>query len=145
MDGMRALMPVKLNGADTDLIVDSGAFLSLLSPAGAAQVKAKVSPTTEISSIGGVNGMTDVLGSTLDQFVLNGIPMAPHYQFLVGGTDLGAGAVGLLGENILGLADSEYDLANGIIRLMKPQDCGDHPLAYWAAASNLPIQKLTLS
>lgn len=144
MDGMRALIPVKLNGADTNLIVDSGAFLSLLSTAGATQVKAKVSPTTEMSTIGGANGMADVSVATLDQFVLDGIPMAPHYQFLVGGTDPGAGAVGLLGENILGLEDSEYDLANGIIRLMKPQDCGDHPLAYWAAASNLPIQAVTL-
>lgn len=144
MDGMRALIPVKLNGADTNLIVDSGAFLSLLSTAGAAQVKAKVSPTTVISSIAGANGEAGVSVATLDQFVLDGIPMAPHYQFLVGGTDPGAEAVGLLGENILGLADSEYDLANGIIRLMKPQDCGDHPLAYWAAASKLPIQMLTL-
>ena len=144
MDGMRALIPVKLNGADTNLIVDSGAFLSLLSPAGAAQVKAKVTPTTEISTIGGANGMTSVSVATLDQFLLDGIPMAPHYQFLVGGTDSGAGAVGLLGENILGIEDSEYDLANGIIRLMKPQDCGDHPLAYWAAASKLPVQMVTL-
>jgi predicted aspartyl protease/tetratricopeptide (TPR) repeat protein len=144
MDGMRALVPVKINGANTNLIVDSGAFLSVLSTAGAAQVKAKVSPTTVISTIAGVNGEAGVEVATLDQFVLDGIPMAPHYQFLVGGTDPGAGAVGLLGENILGIEDSEYDLANGIIRLMKPQDCGDHPLAYWAAASKLPIQMLTL-
>lgn len=144
MEGMRALIPVKLNGADTNLILDSGAFLSLLSPAGAAQVKAKVSPTTEISLIRGANGLADVSAATLDQFVLDGIPMPPHYQFLVGGTDPGEGAVGLLGENILGIEDSEYDLANGIIRLMKPQDCGDHPLAYWAEASKLPIQRVTL-
>jgi len=144
MDGMRALMPVKLNDTDTSLIVDSGAFVSLLSPAGAAQIKAKVSPTTVISSIRGANGGADVSVATLDQFVLDGIPMPPHYQFLVGGTDSGAGAVGLLGENILGIEDSEYDLANGMIRLMKPQNCGDHPLAYWAEASKLPIQVLTL-
>ena len=41
---------------------------------------------------------------------------------------LASGAVGVLGQNVLGIADMEYDLANGVIRLMRPDGCGYQPL-----------------
>jgi tetratricopeptide (TPR) repeat protein len=45
---------------------------------------------------------------------------------------VGSGAVGLLGRNVLGVADAEYDFAKGLIRLMQPGDgCRRAPLAYW--------------
>jgi hypothetical protein len=55
MVGLRALMPVRFNGIDAQLVVDSGMFYSMLSPAGAAALSLKTRPTTVLSYIEGVN------------------------------------------------------------------------------------------
>src|SRR4029077_20937303 len=55
-----------------------------------------------------------------------------NVEFIVAGSDVGAGTVGLIGQNILRIGDVEYDLANGLIRLWRPKDCGKSELAYWA-------------
>ena len=62
-----------------------------------------------------------------------------HVQFVVGDKGFGGDAVGLLGQNVLGFADVEYDLADGVIRLMRPHDCRDADLAYWAQAQPVSV------
>jgi tetratricopeptide (TPR) repeat protein len=144
MVGLRALMPVKLNGTDSQLIVDSGTFYSILSPAAAMALNLKLSPPSVMLSMQGVNGAFGFSVATISDFVLDNIPLTGKWQFVVGGTDVGDGAAGLLGSNILGIADIEYDLSNGVIRLMKPTDCGSRPLAYWALAAQLPIETMPI-
>src|SRR5262249_28720177 len=57
----------------------------------------------------------------------------PKAEFIVAGNDIGGGAAGVLGQNVLSLAgDVEYDLANGAIRLFRADDCHKSALAYWA-------------
>jgi tetratricopeptide (TPR) repeat protein len=80
----------------------------------------------------------------VQDFVLDNIPLKKNWDFLVGGSDLGNGASGVLGENILGMDDTEYDLSNGVIRIVKPIDCGNKPLAYWALTAKLPIEVLKI-
>src|SRR5208282_4331960 len=46
----------------------------------------------------------------------------------------GRGTVGVLGQNILRVADIEYDLAKGTMTLLKPEDCRHADLAYWVKA-----------
>src|SRR5260221_6173937 len=65
---------------------------------------------------------------------------------MVCSSEVGGGAAGIIGQNILGWADAEYDLAKGIIRLMRPHDCGKVSLAYWDTDqpySELEIQELS--
>jgi tetratricopeptide (TPR) repeat protein len=144
MRGLRALVPVKFNGADATLAVDSGAFYSLLAPASAAEYHLKVGPTPVIRMIRGVNGYASVGLTTINDFSIANIPI-PHLQFLVGGTEVGAGAAGLLGQNVLGIGDVEYDFANGALRLMKPVGCDSNSvLAYWAQASAIPYGVIEL-
>ena len=65
--------------------------------------------------------------------------------FVVAGSGLPAGTVGLLGQNIFRIGDVEYDLANGLIRIMRPTDCGRNtPLAYWAAATDKPYSVIDI-
>ena len=47
--------------------------------------------------------------------------------------DRGAGKDidGFIGQKLLKVADVDYDLRGGIVRLMRPDDCGGQPLAYW--------------
>ncbi len=60
------------------------------------------------------------------------------------GNDLGEDAVGLLGQNVFRIADVEYDLANGAIRLMRPHDCKTVTLAYWAKAKPQSISVIDI-
>ena len=86
--------------------------------------------------------VTDVPG-----LAVGGLPArkAAAQTFTLGTADVGAidflladvralapGAAGLVGQNVLGLADVEYDLPNGVIRLFQPQGCDAGDGAYWA-------------
>ncbi len=135
MLGLRPLMTAGINGTDVQFLLDSGAFYSTISPASAAELKLEThfAPTGfYMQGVGG--GRADVSIATVKTFTLAGVPIK-NVEFLVGGSEIGVGSVGLLGQNVLHIADVEYDLGNGVVRLMKPMDCRNTILAYWADAS----------
>jgi len=132
MRDSRALIPVKFNGAEAVLAVDSGAFFSLITAGTAAEFGLKLGPAPfnlRVTGVGGSEAKMDL--TTVNELTIAGQTLR-RVQFLVGGSEPEAGSVGLLGQNILGIADAEYDLANGVIRLIEPSNCGKAPLAYWA-------------
>jgi tetratricopeptide (TPR) repeat protein/predicted aspartyl protease len=135
MSALKPLVSVRINGAEALFLLDSGAFYSFISPAAAAQFQLKRYPAPFSLNVRGVGGEVDVEATTVQDFVLADLKIR-HVEFLVGGNDLGEGAAGLVGQNILGAADVEYDLAKGIIRLMHPGDgCRNVDLAYWAKST----------
>jgi tetratricopeptide (TPR) repeat protein/predicted aspartyl protease len=129
MAGTRPLFTAKINDEDARFILDSGAFWSMLSAAAAEQFKLKTRPLYGLT-IKGVGGATTPSVATVKNFNLSGV-LVSNVEFLVGGSEMGSGSVGLLGQNFLERWDVEYDLANGMIRLMKDEDCGKALLAYW--------------
>ena len=128
MNGLRPMVTAQINGVDAQFIADSGAFYSMLSPASAAERNLQVTPSN--IRVRGITGSTAAGVTTVKEFTLAGVPIH-NVQFIVGGAQPGR-AVGLLGQNVLRLADVEYDLAHGAIRLLKPQGCDKSALAYWA-------------
>ena len=128
MSGLRPMVTAQINGVDAQFIADSGAFYSTISPASAAERNLRVTPSN--IRVRGITGSTDAGVTTVKEFTLAGVPIR-NVQFIVGGSQPGR-AVGLLGQNVLHLADVEYDLAHGAIRLLKPQGCEKSDLAYWA-------------
>jgi tetratricopeptide (TPR) repeat protein/predicted aspartyl protease len=135
MQGLRPLMTAGINGTDVHFILDSGAFYSTLSPASASELKLEPHfAPVGFSMQGAGGGRTSASIATIKTFTLAGVPFK-NVEFLVGGTDFGSGSVGMLGQNILHMADVEYDLGNGAVRLLKPTDCRNTVLAYWANAS----------
>ena len=67
----------------------------------------------------------------------------PQVQFIVGGNEPGAGTMGLMGRNLLSFADTEYDLANGVIRFLVPEEgCAKSNMAYWAGSA--PVTEIEL-
>jgi aspartyl protease len=70
---------------------------------------------------------------------------APDVPFVVAGSGFGNGAVGLLGQNLFRIADVEYDLTNGVIRLVRPKDCKDSSLAYWASQAAKPYSVIDIA
>jgi tetratricopeptide (TPR) repeat protein/predicted aspartyl protease len=128
MNGLRPIVTAQINGVETEFIADSGAFYSTLSPASAAELKLRVTPSQ--IQVRGITGSTLAGVATVKEFTLAGVPIH-NVQFIVGGAQPSR-AAGLLGQNVFRLADVEYDLAHGAIRLLKPEGCEKSMLAYWA-------------
>ncbi len=142
MSGTRPLVHAKINGHDVLLIADSGAFYSMLTPAAAAELKLQLEPPPYWFAMSGVGGEARVWLTRVDTFTLVHLTV-PKVEFIVGGNDLGGGAAGMLGQNVFRLAgDIEYDLANGVIRLFRTEDCRDAPLAYWATDRPFSVMEI---
>ena len=134
MIGLRPMVHASINGTDALFLADSGAFYSLLSPAAAVEFGLSLRSAPFGFVMNGVGGDSRTMLTTVKTFTLFNVPI-PNVQFFVAGNDIGQGAVGLLGQNVLRVGgDVEYDLANGVIRLMRATDCPNTPLAYWATS-----------
>jgi tetratricopeptide (TPR) repeat protein/predicted aspartyl protease len=134
MVGLRPLMTASINDVDVQFVVDSGAFYSMISAASAAQLRLRTSPAPLGFYLTGVHGTASASIATAQTFTLAGVPLH-NVEFLVGGSEAGAGSVGMLGQNVLHLEDVEYDLGHGMVRLIKAVGCKKTILAYWAGNS----------
>jgi tetratricopeptide (TPR) repeat protein/predicted aspartyl protease len=134
MVDMRPLMTARVNDVEVQFVVDSGAAYSMMSSASAAELKLKAYPAPFGLYVTGAHGTADVSIATAKTFTLAGVPLH-NVDFLVGGSEVGAGSAGVLGQNVLHIADVEYDLGQGVMRLMKAEDCRKATLAYWAGKS----------
>ena len=128
---MQALIRVKINGKPAILAVDSGAFFSMLSPEGARRFKPTYLYAPPGLFLAGVGGVTQPQLVSAHTFSFNHQRLH-NVQFLVAGNDYFSHAVGLLGDNLLRMADVEFDFAKGFMRFVVPVHCGNTPLAYWA-------------
>lgn len=129
----RPVATVQLNGVPVPLLVDSGAFFSFLSEASAKQLDLRLRPAPSNLRVYGITGAVEALKVTTVKRMTIERAEFPAVEFLVGGNEINAGIMGVLGRNFLSMADTEYDLAHGMVRLVAPQgDCGQTPLAYWA-------------
>jgi tetratricopeptide (TPR) repeat protein/predicted aspartyl protease len=147
MAGSKPLVTAQINGTDARFIADSGAFYSMIAPASAAQFNLRLGPAPFGLSVRGIGGQADISVTTVKVFTLAGYALR-DVQFLVGGSEPGAGSAGVIGQNVLHIGDVEYDLANGAIRLMRPHNCSRSILAYWANATQpysvMDIQSTTV-
>ncbi len=142
MVGVRAIATVGIDGTSVPLIVDSGAFFSFLTPAAAAQLKLSVHPIPSNIAVQGLDGKVDADMTTVKKLELLGSSI-PDVQFIVGGAEMGAGSMGIIGRDILSLVDTEYDLAHGVIRFIVPsEDCSNANMAYWAGTT--PVSEIEL-
>jgi tetratricopeptide (TPR) repeat protein len=144
MVNLRPLMTAKINDHDVQFLVDSGAFWSMLSGASASELnlKTRMAPFGfYVTGVGG--GATEVSVATVKVLALAGVPLH-DVDFLVGGSESGSGSIGMLGQNVLHIGDVEYDLAQGVVRLFKPEDCRKAPLAYWLAGTSQPYSVIDI-
>jgi len=128
MVGGRATTMVKINGNDTRFIIDTGAFFDTMSRANALALGLKLRPAPFGYRISGVGGTAAVEFAQVEEFGILGATLK-HIGFIVGGTDAG---YGLLGANLLDLADLEIDLVHGKLTLFKADHCNKLALAYWS-------------
>jgi tetratricopeptide (TPR) repeat protein len=137
---MRGLLPTvhaQINGMDALFVADSGAFFNFVTPAAVEQFQLRTDHSLMGLNVQGVGGVERAEIAWAKTFALAGISV-PNVPFVVAGSGFGGGALGLVGQNLFRIKDVEYDLANGVIRLVRPKDCKDAPLAYWAAEADKP-------
>jgi tetratricopeptide (TPR) repeat protein/predicted aspartyl protease len=137
ISGTRALIDTKINHQDIRLVVDSGAFFSMISAAMAQELKLRIGPAPYGLTLRGVGGSTVPSVATAKVFTIANVDL-PNVEFLVGGSEAGGGSSGLLGQNFLVNWNVEYDLAKGAIRLFRDTDCSKQFLAYWVLQTQQP-------
>jgi len=133
MDQMGPMVDAKVNGTPVRFMADSGAFFSMISPGNALSLHLPNVPAPPGFSIRGINGEAAASVVSVKKFSIAGIEI-PHTEFVVAGSEVNG--IGVIGQNILGIADVEYDLPHGAIRLMRSTGCERSNLAYWAAGNN---------
>jgi tetratricopeptide (TPR) repeat protein len=144
MNELRPLVHAQINGSDALFIADSGAFFSSVQPEAVAALHLRVDPSIQGLFVEGVGGREHAQVARAKTFTLMNKTWE-NVDFVVVGSSFGGGAVGLLGQNVFRMADVEYDLANGVIRLVQPRDCSKNtPLAYWVADTHQPYSVIDI-
>lgn len=126
MSGHRLVTTAAIDGIAVKLAINTSARYNRLTEAAAAQLKLPDRATNLLRT------RKTTVGLRLGKLELSAV------DFLVGGDDPGADVMGDLGRDLLGRWDTEYDLANGVVRLVSAQgDCVDASMAYWADSSQV--------
>jgi tetratricopeptide (TPR) repeat protein/predicted aspartyl protease len=139
MSELRPLMTAQINGKNAKFLLDSGAFYSMMSTATAQEFNLKLSGS--FYTVSGVGGQQKTWFTRVKDFSFLGMTFH-DVEFMVSGSEIGSEEAGLIGENLLGHFDVEYDLANGVVRLYKPQGCERTALAYWAAGQSFSLMDI---
>jgi tetratricopeptide (TPR) repeat protein/predicted aspartyl protease len=143
MDGTRPLIHAQINGSDALFLADSGAFYSSLTTAAASQYRLTLYPAPFGFEVRGIGGGSRPSLTEVAIFTLFGMPFK-KVQFLVLPNDLGTGVAGIVGQNVFRISDVEYDLANGVIRMVRTRDCKKAMLAYWARDTEKPVSVIDI-
>ena len=138
MSERRPLVTARINGVDQLFMADSGAVFSMIPAASVARLKLSPQPTPEGFALSGLGGNFEVKLATARSFEIGG-HLVPDVGFLIGGD---ANGVGLLGQNVLGFTDVQYDLPAGMIRLVKANPCGERGAAAWAAGKPFSVMEI---
>lgn len=130
MQGLRPTTVAQINGEDTPFLVDSGAFYSVITPGNARHFGLHLTAAPPGFFMNGIGGSTVPSVATVHKFGVAGHSF-DNIEFLVGGSEIGQDSGGVIGFNILGYADAEYDLAHGMIRLIKSSGCVRADFPFW--------------
>jgi tetratricopeptide (TPR) repeat protein len=142
MEGLRPTIMAKINGQDAKLMIDTGAVFGAVSPETAAKYGMKRAVAPYGATVKGVGrAQRDLRAVAADTFSFSSVGFHDT-DFMVVERAGGAGAAGVIGENLMGPFDVEYDLANGMIRYFQATGCGDSNLAYWS--QGLSISRLSI-
>ena len=141
MENLRPVIATDINGVEARFIVDTGSFFDFLSPVAAAELKLPLSDAPFGYYVSGIGGSFVPKIATAKTFSVAGLN-GHDAEFLVGNNAFGGDIAGILGQNIFRIADVEFDFANGVLRFVKPQHCGDAILAYWANTQPIAVVRV---
>lgn len=130
LKGGMIIAQARINGQPAPMIVDTGAFGTMLFESSAKRLGLSLRDAGITAY--GVGGSTRVYSARVKEFGVAGLS-EQNADLAVTGRQLG-GAVGLIGSLFLMQADIEFDLPHGKIRFFKPVDCQGDEVVYWGQA-----------
>ena len=137
MVGVRPTVTMYVNGQPARFLVDSGSWASSIDTTAAKALGLKLAKTDETAR--GIGGDVDLYFTTINSFGFTKDVTLGQIDMLAS-ADVGEnGIVGLIGENVLGFADIEYDLPHGAIRFFKQDGYRGANLGYWADGAAVEI------
>jgi predicted aspartyl protease len=134
----RMLIDAQINGQDVKVAVDTGAMSTFLWEDEARRIGLPLAPEERAHFIG-VGGEARVLGTRIKRFRMGSF-LGENLRLAVFGTQQRrrSNAVALvLGDDFFSKFTSEFDLAHGVIRLLRPEGCQSDQMAYWSHAYSL--------
>jgi predicted aspartyl protease len=142
MVGLRPTIAVKINGKPARFLIDSGGFYSIIYPWAAQKLDLKTVLLNSMTIKGAGGEVRKVQMTSVKTLTLAELPVHDIDFLVVAPSGQDGDIAGLIGENVLGMADVEYDLGNGMVRLFTSTGCTGTNLGYWAkggAAVELPL------
>jgi predicted aspartyl protease len=133
----------EINGHPVSFMIDSGSFYSFLSKDTARDTGLSLKAIPASFQIQGIGGEIPTGRAYIEQLKLSTNSTLLGVNFLVGG--IHGELAGLIGQNILGRQDVEYDLAHGTVRFLRAENCLNGNPAYWAAKQpyfTMPIEAM---
>ena len=128
-----------INGKKIGVLLDTGAFASLITNAAAERLE--LSTSGNLGYVIGVGGesrvrVTRIGELRIGEWVRKGLTVRVAGERPIPGADF------VLGDDFFKQFDIEFDYAKGFIRLFQPRDCSGTFLAYWDAnALELPMER----
>jgi predicted aspartyl protease len=126
--GLKPEIEATVNGQKVRFVLDSGAFYSIITSGTAAALGLRLRAAPYGLTLEAAGGKVNPSIVTVENLEVAQATLH-RIEFLTGGGETGDGTAGVIGQNLL-LGDVEYDLANGVVRLVRPQDCKGDPV-YW--------------
>jgi hypothetical protein len=130
--GDEAYVEVSINGQPARLLVDTGAFTTLLTPAAAKALGLNPLPLRGYRTWG-VGGFSVPETARIRDIKLGG-STRHNFDIMVTGSIRSKAFAGLLGSDVLGSTDLEIDVADKVIRLFRTEGCQGDQVVYWNKA-----------
>jgi predicted aspartyl protease/tetratricopeptide (TPR) repeat protein len=130
-----------INGNKIGVLLDTGAFASLLTKTAAEKLGLYARSTQEV--LLGIGGKSRMLVAWIDELRVGGA-IRKGIRVRVGGERPLPGVDFILGDDFFKELDVEFDYAKGVVRLFQPLNCKGVSLAYWDSnALQLPMEDET--
>ena len=133
-----------INGRKARFVIDSGDFYNMIWPAAAKRYGLPLNGGSQAydTMVVGAGGGVEVEQQTIVRtFTLLNVRLHDVY-FTVAYSGGNGKTAGLLGENVLHLADDEFDFPRHVMRFVEAKGCVGAQVAYWAGGQ--PVSSVRL-
>ncbi|TWB20762.1 gag-polyprotein putative aspartyl protease [Nitrospirillum amazonense] len=131
LEGGRVVADGTINGKPIHIILDTGSYKTLIPLPAARRLDLDPELLASVGHGKGIGG-TAAMGSVPVRSLTIGDWRADAMNMQILDKDLGPNADLLLGQDFFSQADLELDVAHGMVRMLRPENCEDVPLAYWS-------------
>lgn len=144
LDGGEARTTAMVNGHSVDFLVSNLAFYSSMSDELARSIGFVAKPASNAYIVSTKKGSIKTAIGVAEELKFGSQAISAASFLVFSGSNQPSSA--FIGQNILALRDTEYNLGQGLIRLTRPLDrgCTGKDLAYWAGSAPVATVPLEL-